>query len=604
MPILQRALASSIVFLAFATWGRAAQKFPKVIRTWNELHNLTAEEAQRAYPVHIRAIVTLSSPDEHYFWAQDKSGGGFAFFSNKDGPYFPFGERLELYGVTDPGDFGPCLKITRYRDLGPGVPPKPVEVPLQRLLSGAEDGRRIQISGRLVALTLPNGHTKGTSMILATEGSRIRVQLGTVPLQDTATLLDAEVRLNAVSTVNFNSKRQFMGIDLNMARPEDLTVITPASKDIPVSRIDALLRYRPGVGVNYTRAQIQGVVTYYDGSRMMVIQNGDRAVFAELAEATPLAVGTWVSAYGYPRTHGYTPNLIDVRVYPRKRQATVSPRPLSMAEALSGRYDARLVRIKAQLIDHSYSREEQLMALRDGDTSFVAQFPRNTKNWVSRLQDGSQLELTGVLRAQGGSIDDTAQSFFLFLRTGRDITVLQRPPWLSRSRLLYIALVLGAVIVCILIWVTILRRQVFRQTRKLLDQRRREAQREKSHRVLVENASDLIFTLTLHGQFLSANPATATVTGWAIPELSKICFRDLLPVDQQTPFDKWFETLVERSHGAGEFDVRTISGSIRTLDLSAHVSKSDPERAQVEFVGRDITERKRIHAALDQARQA
>lgn len=595
---------AAAVCLAFASYGQGAEKPPKLIQTWRELHNLTSEQAQRAYPVHIRAIVTLSSPDDHYFWAQDKTGGGFAFYSHNDGVYFPFGEKLDLYGVTDPGDFGPCLRITHYRDLGPGAPPKPAEVPLQRLLSGAEDGRRIQISGRLVALTLPSGKIKGTRMILAAEGSRIRVLLGTIPLQDSATLLDSEVRLNAISTVNYNSQRQFMGIDLNMARPEDLTVITPASKNIPVSKIDALLRYRPGAGVNYTRAQIQGVVTYYDGSRVMVIQNGNRAVFAQLANATPVAVGTWVSAYGYPRTHGYTPTLIDVRVYPREGHGAVSPKPLTVTEALSGHYDALLVRIKAQLIDHTYSREEQLIALRAGDTSFVAQLPPNSKNWVSGLQDGSQLELTGVLRVQGGGIDNTAQSFFLLLRTGRDIAVLKHPSWLSRSRLLYIALALAAVIICILIWVSILRRQVFRQTRKLLDQRRREAQREKSHRVLVENASDLIFTLTLQGHFLSANPATATVTGWAISELSKVCFRDLLPADQREAFNNWFEALIERRYGAGEFDIRTMSGSIRTLDLSAHVSKSDPEQVQVEFVGRDITERKRTHAALDQARQA
>jgi PAS domain S-box-containing protein len=599
-----KSLVIAAACFAFAAHGRGAEKPPKVIQNWRELHNLTSEQAQRAYPVHIRATVTYSPLRKHYFWAQDKTGGGFAFYSHSDNIHFPFGEKLDLYGVTDPGDFGPCLKITKYRDLGPGTPPKPVEVSLQRLLSGAEDGRRIQISGRLVALTLPSRKTKGTRMVLATEGSRIRVLLDTIPLQDPGTLLDSEVRLNAISTVNYNRQRQFMGIDLNMARPEDLTIITPASQNIPVTKIDALLRYRPGVGVNYTRAQIRGVVTYYDGNRVMVIQNGNRAVFAQLAEATPIAVGTWVSAYGYPRTHGYTPNLIDVRVYPRKRHIAVSPRPLTVTEALSGHYDALLVRMKAQLIDHSYSREEQLMALRDGDTSFVAQFPRNSKNWVSALQDGSQLELTGVLRVQGGGIDNTAQSFFLLLRTGNDIAVLKHPSWLSRSRLLYIALALAAVIICILIWVSILRRQVFRQTRKLLDQRRREAQREKSHRVLVENASDLIFTLTLGGQFLSANPATATVTGWTISELAKVSFRDLLPAEQKEAFDQWFEALIERSHGAGEFDIRTISGSIRALDLSAHVSKSDPEQAQVEFVGRDITERKRIHAALDQARQA
>lgn len=602
--VAKNAVVTCAAGLALSAHGQAAGKQPKAIQTWHELRHLTSEQARRAYPVHIRAIVTYSPAGQQYFWSQDKSGGGFAFYSGKRDAYFPFGEKLDLYGVTDPGDFGPCLKITHYRDLGPGVPPKPVEVPLQRLLSGAEDGRRIQITGRLVALTLPSGKTKGTRMVLATEDSRIRVLLSAAPLQDPGTLLDSKVRLIAISTVNFNSQRQFMGIDLNMARPEDLTVITPASSNIPVSKIESLLRYRPGVGVNYTRAQIEGVVTYYDGDRAMVIQNGGRAVFAQLAEATPIAVGTFVSAFGYPRTHGYTPTLIDVRVYPRKGHVAISPRSLMVAEALSGRYDALLVRMKAQLIDHSYSRAEQLIALRAGDTSFVAQFPRNSRNWVSRLQDGSQLELTGVLRVQGGGIDNTAESFFLLMRTGSDIVVLKHPPWLSRGRLLYIALALAAAIICILIWVSILRRRVFRQTRKLLDQRRREAQREKSHRVLVENASDLIFTLTLQGQFLSANSATATVTGWSISELSKVCFRDLLPPEQKEPFDKWFEALIERSHGAGEFDIRTISGSIRALDLSAHVSKSDPEQAQVEFVGRDITERKRIHAALDQARQA
>jgi signal transduction histidine kinase/CheY-like chemotaxis protein len=79
---------------------------------------------------------------------------------------------------------------------------------------------------------------------------------------------------------------------------------------------------------------------------------------------------------------------------------------------------------------------------------------------------------------------------------------------------------------------------------------------------------------------------------------------DLVFPAERDRFEDWFEALVKNSYSAGEYDICTVTGSVRTLDLSAHVSSLNPGQSQVEFVGRDVTERKRIHAALEQARQA
>ncbi|MGA8599348.1 MAG: ATP-binding protein [Bryobacteraceae bacterium] len=589
--------------LAFSAGGPASGKTPKVIRTWRQLHNLTTEEARRAYPVRLRIVVTYAPPNKHHFWAQDPTGGGFAWLSSPGPTGFSLGQALDLTGVTDPGGFGPCLKVLSYRVVGSGKVPAPVVVPMPALLAGAEDGRRIQIRGRLLSLTITRTGLPLTKMVLSAGGARIPVLLDGIPLQSTATLLDADVRLAASSSVRYNDLRQFTGIVLNLGRPEDLTVLSAGSKDIPVTQIDDLLRYRPGDVFSNPRSKIEGIVTY-NGGKLLVIQNGGRAAFAQLTEPSRIGLDRWASVLGYPRARGYTPTLIDARVYPGKASIKVTPRPTTIAEARSGRFDALLVRMKAELMDHSYSRAQQFLELRDGDSSFMAQLPPDSKDYVSKLKDGSVIELTGVIRVQFGNPNNTPQAFQLLLRSDSDVSVLQRPSWFSRTRLLLIALALAAVVACVLVWVTLLRRQVLRQTRKLLEQRHREAQLERNRRLLFENATDLIFTLTTEGRFLSANPATAKVTGWAIADLVGTHLRDLILPEQRESYGPWFEALFERSYSSGEFDIRTLSGSIRTIDLSAHVSNSSPEHPQIEFIGRDVTERKRRKAALEQARQA
>lgn len=588
--------------LALSAGGPASGNIPKVIRTWRELHNLTTEQSQRAYPAHLRVVVTYAPPNEHHFWAEDSTGGGFAWLAGSGPTGFSLGQVLDLKGVSDPGRFGPCLKILTYRVLGSGKIPEPVVVPKPALLAGAEDGRRTQLRGRLLSLTI-SGKPPVTKMVLAAGGARISVLLDGAPLQNTATLLDADVRLTGSTAVRFNDQRQFTGIVFNLARPQDLKVLSPGSTDIPVTKIDDLLRYRPGDVISNPRSRVEGVVTY-NSNKLLVIQNGSRAVFAQLAVPSRISLNGWASVLGYPRARGYTPTLVDARAYPGKASIAVTPRLLTAAEALSGRFDALLVRMKAELMDHSYSRAQQFLTLREGDSSFMAQLPQNSKDYVSRLKDGSILELTGVLRVQLGSPNNTPQSFQLLLRSDSDISLLRHPSWFTRSRLLLIAFALAAIIACVLVWVSLLRRQVLRQTRKLLEQRHREAQLEKNHRLLFENATDLIFTLTPEGRFLSANPATAKVTGSAIVDLAKTHLRDLVLPEQRDSYGQWFDALFERSHSTGEFDIRTASGSIRTLDLSAHVSNSSPEHPQIEFIGRDVTERKRRKQALEQARQA
>ncbi len=590
--------------LAFSADGPASGKIPKVIRTWRQLHNLTTEQSERAYPAHLRVVVTYVPPTEHHFWAQDATGGGFAWLTGSGPTGFSLGQVLDLEGVTDPGRFGPCLKVLTYHVLGSGKIPEPVVVPMPALLAGAEDGRRFQIRGRLLSLTITRTGLPLTKMVLAAGGARISVLLNGTPLQSTPALLDADVRLAATSSVRFNDQRQFTGIVLNLARPEDLTVLSPGSKDIPLTPIDDLLRYRPGDVISNPRSKIEGVVTY-NANKLLVVQNGGRAAFAQLTEPSRISLDRWASVLGYPRARGYTPTLIDSRVYPGKASIKVTPRPTTTAEARSGRFDALLVQMKAELMDHSYSRAQQFLELRDGDSSFMAQLPPDSKDYVSKLKDGSVLELTGVMRVQFASQNNnTPQSFQLLLRSDSDISVLQRPSWFSRTRLLLIALALAAIVACVLVWVTLLRRQVLRQTRKLLEQRHREAQLERNRRLLFENATDLIFTLTMEGQFLSANPATAKVTGWAIGDLAETHLRDLILPEQRESYGQWFEALLQRSYSSGEFDIRTLSGSIQTIDLSAHVSNSSPDHPQIEFIGRDVTVRKRRKAALEQARQA
>lgn len=129
------------------------------LTTAEQVRELTADQANRGYPVRLRAVVTYIDFAVGDFFAQDATAGIYVNESNRSLRFQP-GDLLEIEGVTEELDFAPQITKARYRVLGRAPLPRPRKVHLGDLLSTREDSQWVQIEGIVQGVELDRGHLK------------------------------------------------------------------------------------------------------------------------------------------------------------------------------------------------------------------------------------------------------------------------------------------------------------------------------------------------------------------------------------------------------------------------------------------------------------
>jgi len=137
-----------------------------------------------------------------------------------------------------------------------------------------------------------------------------------------------------------------------------------------------------------------------------------------------------------------------------------------------GSHDGRLVRCTARLLGTLESSERTVLALADGGTTIDAVFPSGKAGHAARLAPGTDVAVTGILQTDlaapgaGDSItlNPPVERLRILLGGPEDVVVVRAPPWWTPRRLAALLGVVVAVLGATLLWVVLLRRQVFRQT--------------------------------------------------------------------------------------------------------------------------------------------
>src|SRR5580700_9609848 len=112
--------------LAFVTIPNCLAQNPRqslpTLTTARQAHSLSLTEANKAYPVHLRAIVTYYDRyiDQRRaaLFIHDESGGVFAALSSI--PSFPVhvGDLVDVVGVSGAGDFAPIVDQAKLEVVG------------------------------------------------------------------------------------------------------------------------------------------------------------------------------------------------------------------------------------------------------------------------------------------------------------------------------------------------------------------------------------------------------------------------------------------------------------------------------------------------------
>ncbi|MEO6393171.1 MAG: PAS domain S-box protein, partial [Pyrinomonadaceae bacterium] len=116
---------------------------------------------------------------------------------------------------------------------------------------------------------------------------------------------------------------------------------------------------------------------------------------------------------------------------------------------------------------------------------------------------------------------------------------------------------------------------------------------------LLENATDLIYTTDLDGNFLTINGACERVLGYTPEDVGKLNISDLIPAEHLTYVR---ETVTKKLSGIPvpvyETDVITRSGERIAVEISSHLLYENGQPIGLQGIARVVTDRKRTALAL------
>ncbi|HEV2493064.1 MAG TPA: ATP-binding protein [Terriglobia bacterium] len=568
-----------------------------------QIRNLSVKEAQRGYPIHLRAVVTYFDQREPDLFVQDSSAGIWVDLGKSTTLRFQAGQLLEIEGVSAAPDFAPQVGAPKITVVGEAPLPRPLPLSLERAASGAEDSQWVEVEGIVRSLATPTGYLV---LSVAASGGKITALIPQFYGVGPAGLVDAKVRLRGACGAIFNQKNQVTGLRLSVPNLAQIEIEEKAQAafGLPVRHVESLLRFTPK-GATGHRVRVQGVVTFSVPGTALIIEDATQGIHVETSQRTPVHPGDRLDVVGFPSVGEYTPVLTDA-IY-RWLGPGPEPEPVSTTaeQALAGTYDADLIRIEAQLMHQVQRPGGTELILQSGNTVFNAEGfgadPR--KNWP-QLTQGSRLALTGVCRVR---VDESRipRVFHLLLRSSTDIVILERPSWWTLPRAAWALGILGVAILAAMGWVGVLRGRVAKQTGIILERLQREVALEERYRDLFENATDVVYTHDLEGRMTSFNRAGERITGYAREDALRLHLDQIVAPEYREQTHQTTQHKI--AHGGTttyEIEVITKDGRRVRLEVHSRLIHRDGKAFEVQGNARDITERKRVEAELRAAKDA
>jgi len=461
-----------------ATASAAPAKAPEgslpTLTTTQQVHSLSSEEAKRAYPVHLRAVVTYYDPNLESGYAalfvHDSTGSVYVKFLASSFGSLPAGSLVDVRGVSSAGTFAPLVAQPQISVIGHSPLPKnAVRMNFHRLMTGAEDGQWVEADG-VIHSVFVYGHT--VLLQLAMLDGTLSVMMVREPGAAYSGLIDAKVRIRGNAAPLFNRYDQMIGVRLMAPGLPAVEVVEAAPGDPfqqPIVLIDDLLRWSQ-VHASLHRVHLRGIVTLQWPGSLLCIRDATRGICAQTGQDTHLDEGDVVDVIGFAGADNNAPILMDEMFSKRTGGKPLAADPVTAEQALLGKHDSELIQIDGELIGYDLASSDTTLLLTSGRNLFTAILPKNlADSEMSAWKIGSRLRITGVCSVRlkssvvGAGIA-VPESFRVLMRSPRDVTVVQSPSWwTARHALILLALVLAGMLL-VLAWVLALRKRVEEQT--------------------------------------------------------------------------------------------------------------------------------------------
>ena len=444
-----------------------AQESAVLLTNAVDVISLPAEQASHFLKVSLTGVVTAADPVlKGRFFVQDSTGG--VFVDNVNGHRPEPGDVVEVTGITYAGAFAPTVTGPRVRKIGTAPLPSAQPVSIEQLMSGSADSQRIEISG-----TVRDARTDGSRLTvdLVTGGYRFRAYLSVARDFQPEKLVGAKVCVRGTAAEAHNrSLRQLVAVEIYIPNPTDLVVEQSESLnpfDNPAIPLDKLAQFRRGNSLTQ-RVHVRGVVTLQRPGEYVFLEDQTFGLRVQSRQRTELAPGEVVDAVGFLSFENYLPVLQDaVFQAVGAARAPVIPRPVTIEELRSGLYHADYISLSGKLIELTANRGRPgtavsgttTMVLQTSNVTFTALangLPGQTK--LAGIPIGSVLKVSGICLTQIDS-DGKLESFQILIGNPKDVTVIERPGWLTPQRLGIGFVILCSLLLVIVSWSVMLSRK-------------------------------------------------------------------------------------------------------------------------------------------------
>ncbi len=509
--------------------------------TAEQVREMTPEQADKHYPVHLHGVITYSdwNADQGMFIQDETAGLYIGLSTARD---LPVGEEVEVDGATTSGDFVPFIRAQQIRSLGHKPLPQPLLVSYEQLASGREDSQWVEVRGvvrSVIASTMDRAR-----MDLLVNGERLSALVGHLDVTNAQQLVCATVRLQGVCRTRYNRNRQMRAPYLSVSSSSFIAVEQPASGNPVEVPMASLLQFN-SEGYYGRRVAVRGVVTEQKGDSLFLQDNG-ATLYVKSQLSTPVVPGDIVEVVGFPVLGQYAPVLEDSVFRRVGHGPPPQPVDVSIGQLLTEHFDLVLVRLRGRLINRVDRYDEEVLVLESENIILSAHLDSaKSDSRIVHLEDGSDLELTGVCLAQpvenwNPSLPSHPEAFQLLLRSADDVVVLQNPPWWTLTRLCWVLGILSVALLAGFAWVFVLDRRVRQQTEIIQQKIQHEAALEERTRIAREFHDTLeqeLAAITIQLDTVAAQFSAAPAVARQLLELARTMSRRSLSEARRSVWD-------------------------------------------------------------------
>lgn len=282
------------------------------IRQAAQLRKLSVSEADERRAVQLRGVITCLDEGWHLLFVQDESDSIFVTTTNSLCS-LRAGQMVEVEGVSGSGEYLPVVLGARVKVVGEGVMPSPGRPSYSQLVRGQEDGRWVEVTGKVRSIT---AYGKRLAVKIMVEGKPLEVQVLDGHIPDIWPWLDAYIRVRGICGVKADRQRKPISFHILAPTLNELTILEaarPRFEDLPMRAIGSLLN--PGKGIEKAqRVRLEGKLIRQNPGENIVLGDETGQIQVNSSMAIPIRVGQKVIATGFLK-QGSVGNVIEDGIY-------------------------------------------------------------------------------------------------------------------------------------------------------------------------------------------------------------------------------------------------------------------------------------------------